>query len=154
MNLFISTLLAKSGLQSLICLMLAVFAGLGLCLLDSQVQVFSFGGSLFNARFFPRIVLVLIIVIALLCCIARTQKMDEPIGSLAGWVRVFLVVGMISIALWFMPSVGFLLSSFVVASVTAFILGERDIKLYVGLPLLIAAIVTFGAQYGLTIPLP
>lgn len=154
MNLYISKLLAKSGLQSLICLMLAIFAGLGLYLLDSQVQVFSFGDSSFDARFFPRIVLVLIIIIALLCCIARAQKMDEPIGSLVGWARVFLVVGVISLALWFMPSIGFLLSSFVVASVTAFILGERDIKLYVGLPLLIAAIITFGAQYGLTIPLP
>lgn len=154
MNLFTSKLLEKSGLQSLICLMLAIFAGLGLYLLDSQVQVFSFGDSSFDARFFPRIVLVLIIIIALLCCIVRAQKMDEPVGSLAGWARVFLVVGIISIALWFMPRVGFLLSSFVVASVTAFVLGERDIKLYVVLPLLIAALVTFGAQYGLTIPLP
>jgi hypothetical protein len=154
MNLSISKLLSKSGLQSLICLMLAVFAGLGLCMLDSQVQVFSFGDSSFDARFFPRIVLVLILVLALLSGIARAKKMDEPIGSLVGWGRVFLVVGVISLALWFMPSVGFLLSAFVVASVTAFILGERDIKLYVGLPLLIAAIVTFGAQYGLTIPLP
>ncbi|NVK72221.1 MAG: tripartite tricarboxylate transporter TctB family protein [Oceanospirillaceae bacterium] len=154
MSLYISKLLAKSGLQSLICLMLAVFAGLGLCLLDSQVQVFSFGDSSFDARFFPRIVLVLIVVLALLSGMARAKKMDEPIGSFVGWARVFLVVGVIGLALWFMPSVGFLLSSFVVASVTAFVLGERDIRLYVGLPLLIAAIVTFGAQYGLTIPLP
>ncbi|WP_409418642.1 tripartite tricarboxylate transporter TctB family protein [Marinomonas sp. RS-M-Aa-14] len=149
-----SKLLARSGLQSLICLMLAVFAGVGLCLLDSQVQVFGFGDSLFDARFFPRIVLVFILVLALLSGMARAKKMDEPIGSLVGWGRVFLVVGVISLVLWFMLSVGFLLSSFVVASVTAFILGERDIKLCVGLPLLIAAIITFGAQYGLIIPLP
>ena len=154
MSFHVSKLLAKSGLQSLICLMLAVFAGLGLWTLDTQVQVFSFGDSLFDARFFPRIVLGLIIVTAILCCLARAKKTDEPIGPLAGWIRVLLVVGTIALALWFMPSVGFLISSFVAAMVTALVLGERHIILYVGLPLIVATLVTVGAQHGLNIPLP
>ena len=150
----LSKLWANSGLQSLVCLMLAVFAGLGLWTLDTQVQVFSFGDSLFDARFFPRIVLGLIIVTAILCCVARIKKADDQVGPLTGWIRVLLVVGTLIWALWFMPSVGFLISSFMAASATALVLGERNILLYIGLPFLVATLVTLGAQYGLNIPLP
>ena len=154
MNSHVSQLWAKSGLQSLICLILASFAGLGLWTLETQVQVFSFGDSLFDAQFFPRIVLGLIVVTALLCCVARIKKTDEPIGPFSGWIKVLLVVGAIVLALWLMPSVGFFISACVAAITTALVLGERHIILYVGLPLLVAALVTLGAQHGLNIPLP
>lgn len=154
MTTSISTLLAKRGLQSLICLLLAVLAIYGLWSLDSQVQVFSFGDVLYDAQFFPRIVLSLIIVTAVLCCLARLPQQEEPIGSFAAWARVLLGVGAVGLALWLMPNVGFLLSAFLAAVVIALTLGERHLALYLGLPLLVATLVTVGAQHGLNIPLP
>lgn len=154
MNSNIVKLLANSGLQSLICLMFTGLAGLGLWFLDTQVQVFSFGSSLFDAQFFPRIVLALIIVTSILCVIVRAHKADEPLGELAKWGRVTFLAAALVVSLWFMPSIGFLSGAFATACITALLLGERSVIVSIGLPLLVATLVTIGAQQGLTIPLP
>lgn len=151
-----ANLLGKKGygLQSLICLLFAISAGLGLWVLESQVQVFSFGDSLFDAQFFPRIVLSLIVAVSVLCFIARMRKEDQPIGPFSNLVRVVIAGSIIAVALWYMPVMGFLLATFIAASVTALLFGERHMVFFIGLPLFVSALVTFGAQQGLNIPLP
>ena len=139
-------------MTTLTCLLLVVFASLGLWVLDAQVEVYSFGSSVFDARFFPRIILWLIVISAVLCLLVSRSKQQAPIGSPRSWFRVFLVVIAMILALRFMPTIGFLAGAFFAA--TALALGERKLIFCLGLPLMVAALVSLGAHKGLNIPLP
>ena len=142
------------GMQTLLSLLLIVSAGLGLWVLDTQVEVFSFGDSTYDAQFFPRIILSLIVVTVFCRLILRRREKPVPIGAISSWLRIFVVTFAIIAALLLMPTIGFLAGSFLAAFVTAVAFGERKLLYNVGLPLLVAALVTFGAQKGLNIPLP
>lgn len=144
----------RFGMATLTCLLLVVFAALGLWVLDAQVEVYSFGSSVFDARFFPRIILWLIVISAVLRLLVSRGKQQTPIGSPRSWFRVFLVVIAMILALRFMPTIGFLAGAFFAAAVTALALGERKLIFCLGLPLLVAALVSLGAHKGLNIPLP
>ncbi|NVK40472.1 MAG: tripartite tricarboxylate transporter TctB family protein [Oceanospirillaceae bacterium] len=142
------------GIQTLTSSLLLVSAIAGLSLLESQIQVFSFGDTGIDARFFPRIVLGLLVLAVLIRLFVHRKTPDMPLGYVSSWLRVGLAAAAVTLGLFLMPSIGFLASAALSGFVTALAFGERRLMFSVGLPLAVAAIVSFGAREGLNIPLP
>ena len=150
-----NTLKGQIGVQTLVCLLLVIGAIFGLSLLEEQVPVWSFGdSSTFDAQFFPRIILSLIVLSVVIRMVLKFRERDDAIGSFKSWLRVLIVAISVVIALLLMSAIGFLASAFLAAFVTAITFGERNLIYNIGVPLVVAALVTYGARSGLSIPLP
>lgn len=144
--------LARPGFRTLTTGLLLAAALWALYALDSQIQVFSFGDAGPDARSFPRVVLWLLAAVVALRLVLSLRREDDafrlrPLG------RVLAVVAVTILALWLMPTVGFFAGAAGAGIVVSLVLGERK-PLMLGLPLVVAAIVAFGGQHGLNIPLP
>ena len=98
--------------------------------------------------------LALIVVTVIGRLLFTCRQADDPLGSAAGWMRVLVVGGVVAIALLLMPSIGFLSGACLAGFVTALAFGESRLVYSLGLTLAVAALVTFGAREGLSIPLP
>lgn len=141
---------ARPGFRTLTVLLAA--AAWGLVSLDSQIEIFGFGASGPDARSFPRVALWLLAAVAALRLILCLRTEDTPLG-LSRLGRVLTLTASCAAALWAIPHIGFFFGAAGVGIVVALVLGERR-PLLLGLPLVIAAVVTFGGRYGLSIPLP
>ena len=143
---------SRPGFRTLTASLLLVAALWALYALDSQIQVFSFGESGPDARSFPRAVLWLLVVVVALRLALSLRRED---AALSAWplLRVLVVVAVCILALWAMPVVGFLAGAAGAGVIVSLVLGERK-PLMLSLPLLVAAVVAYGGQHGLNIPLP
>lgn len=144
----------RFGLQSLATLVILLLALAGLLVLQSQVLVFDFGDSGPDARFFPRLILALLVLAAGLRLWLRRSSVEDAPGPVVHWGRVLLIGLLIAGAVLAMDALGFLLCAAAVGVLLAWVLGERRLLLGVLLPLVVAVLVTFGARYALNIPLP
>ncbi len=145
---------AMRGIQTLASSLVLVGAIAGLSLLESQIEVFSFGDTGIDARFFPRIVLGLLVLAVLIRLFVHRRTPDMPLGYVSSWLRVGLAVVAVTLGLILMTSIGFLAGAALSGFVTALAFGERRLIFSVGLPLAVAALVVLGAREGLNIPLP
>ncbi|WP_413206128.1 tripartite tricarboxylate transporter TctB family protein [Rhodospirillum sp. A1_3_36] len=147
---------SRFGIRTLTSGGLLVGALAGLALLDRQIPLFGFGDQGPDARSFPRLALgalALALVIRMGLGLARGAT-DAPIGPgqrLAWTLALALVSGLALVA---MPVLGFFAGAGLLGVATALLLGERRPVLGVLVPVAIAGIVTFGARWGLHIPLP
>ena len=145
--------IAHSGFRTLTAGLLLAAAVWGLYNLESQIQVFGFGASGPDARSFPRLALWLLAAVVALRLVLSLRSEDIPLGNPVRLGRVLAVTASSAAALWVMPQVGFFFGAAGAGIVVALTLGERRPLLLV-LPLIVAAVVTFGGRHGLSIPLP
>ena len=145
--------IAHSGFRTLTAGLLLAAAVWGLYNLESQIQVFGFGASGPDARSFPRLALWLLAAVVALRLVLSLRSEDIPLGNPVRLGRVLAVTASSAVALWAMPQVGFFFGAAGAGIVVALMLGERRPLLLV-LPLIVAAVVTFGGRHGLSIPLP
>lgn len=144
----------RAGLQTLITSGLLLVALAGLFTLSSQVTVFDFGDSGPDARFFPRLVLALLALMAGLRLWRHRHAVETALGSARDWRRTLFVVVLVGVAIAAMNLIGFLASAAVVGILISWLLGERRLLLSVVLPLIVAVLVTLCARQLLNLPLP
>ncbi|WP_342595941.1 tripartite tricarboxylate transporter TctB family protein [Salinicola lusitanus] len=144
----------RVGVQTLITSGLLLVALAGLFTLSSQVTVFDFGDSGPDARFFPRLVLALLALMAGLRLWRHRHALETALGSARDWSRTLFAVVLIGVAIAAMNLVGFLASAAMVGILLSWLLGERRLSLSVVLPLVVAALVTLSARQLLNLPLP
>lgn len=144
---------AHPGFRTLTAGLLLAAAAWGLYSLDSQIQVFGFGAAGPDARSFPRVALWLLAAVAALRLVLGLRAEDTPLGNRARLGRVLAVTASCAVALWAMPQTRFFIGAAGAGIVVALVLGERR-PLLLGLPLVVAAVVVYGARHGLRIPLP
>ncbi|WP_277373480.1 tripartite tricarboxylate transporter TctB family protein [Pseudomonas sp. AA-38] len=144
----------RFGQQSLATLVILLLALAGLLALQSQVLVFDFGDSGPDARFFPRLILALLVLVTGLRLWLRRADLEEAPGAVLDWGRVLLIGLLIAVAVLLMDALGFLLCATAVGVLLAWVLGERRLLFGLLLPLAVAVLVAFGARYALNIPLP
>ncbi|WP_040607879.1 tripartite tricarboxylate transporter TctB family protein [Oceanicola sp. S124] len=143
---------SRPGFRTLTASLLLAAALWALQALDSQIQVFSFGESGPDARSFPRGVLWLLVAVVALRLVLSLRREDAALRA-GPLLRVLAVVAVCILALWSMPTVGFLAGAAGAGVIVSLVLGERK-PLMLGLPLLVSAVVAYGGQHGLNIPLP
>jgi hypothetical protein len=144
----------RFGMQTLASGLLLAGSVIGLLILDSQTPIFSFESHWPDARTFPMFALAFLAVATCARLILNFRKAEDPIGPARRVVRVMAVTVAMIVALAALPWIGFFASASIAAIATALALGERRLVYSLGLTLAVAAIVTFGARYGLSIPLP
>lgn len=125
-----------------------------LVLLNTQIEVFSLGDDGPDARSFPKVVLWALVAAVLVRLVTNFRRADIPFGPLVCFGRILGVTLCTCAALWLMPRFGFFAGATLAGIAVALALGERRLMAMVGLPLIVAAIATFGGQYMLGIPLP
>ncbi|WFF42026.1 tripartite tricarboxylate transporter TctB family protein [Salinicola endophyticus] len=145
---------SRHGLQTLICSAILGLAACGLLTLQAQVTVFDFGDPGPDARFFPRLVLWLLILVAALRLWRHRRTPDSALGAAAGWARALAAMLLVAAAIAAMNTLGFIVSVAAVGIVLAWLLGERRLRFSVLLPLVVALAIAWVARHGLHLPLP
>lgn len=91
---------------------------------------------------------------------ATAAKTEKPAGP-AGWLRRvagdwhFYAMWVVVLGyLWFMPDLGFPLSTFVLLAVFTYLLGETRLHIVLALALVTTAIIYVGFKMGLNVRLP
>ena len=143
------------GMQSVSLLALIVASSSGLLLLESQIEVYSFGDSSeIDARFLPKIVLWLLLVTTCIRVALNLNLPQAPLGSLPSWFRVAAVACAMSLSIYLLPKTGFFIGSLGMGVATAFFLGERRLFYCTLIPFCVSVLITVGAKQVLNIPLP
>lgn len=142
------------GLQILTTAGILAIAVVGLFTLHSQVTVFDFGDSGPDPRFFPRLILWLMALIAGLRLWRWRRTRETELGAPSNWARVAFAVLLISGATAAMSLIGFPACVAAVGIFLAWLLGERRIAFSVVIPVLVTLAVSYGAHHLLNIPLP
>lgn len=145
---------SRPGFRALTGGILLVGALGALYVLNAQIQVFSLGDAGPSARSFPRWALWVLAAAVLLRLVLSLRVPEIHFGPLRRSGRVLIVTLSTAAALWTMPQFGFFVGAAVAGIVATLAMGERRPLLLIGLPLLVAALVGYGARHGLSIPLP
>ncbi|ARS53761.1 hypothetical protein B9G99_13560 [Kushneria konosiri] len=145
---------SRYGLQSCTCLAILLIAVIGLLTLNDQVTVFDFGDPGPDARFFPRLVLWLLALGAVLRLWRHRRVSETAIGPVAGWIRVLFIMMLMAVALATMPLLGFIVTVATIGIVLAWLLGERHWLFNVALPLMVTVAIFWAGQHLLNLPLP
>jgi hypothetical protein len=104
-----------------------------------------------TARTFPRVVMVVMIVLSALMLLqgvllrGQGQKKGKPFP----WGRFFLLLGIIVAYFAFMQSVGFYVSAFLFFAIVSFVLGRSDLTLNKGAARIVQAAVFTGVLFVL-----
>lgn len=143
------------GMQSVSLMALIAVSCSGLLLLESQIEVFSFGGSSeVDARFVPKIVLWLLLISTSIRAVLNLGSAQAPIGELSSWLRVAAVTCVLCLGIYLLPVTSFFTGSLSIGVAAAFFLGERRPIFCIIIPLCVSALITLGAKQVLNIPLP
>lgn len=144
----------RYGLQSFATLGLLILSITGLLMLHTQVTVFDFGDSGPDARFFPRVIFWLLALVSGFRFWRQWSVSETAVGAWGSWFRVVISVISVVIVIAIMGQVGFFISVAGLGILLAWLLGERRLFLSVVIPIVIAALVAYGARYILNLPLP
>ncbi|MCX2522927.1 tripartite tricarboxylate transporter TctB family protein [Larsenimonas rhizosphaerae] len=144
----------RFGLQGCTCLGILLVAAIGLLTLQDQVTVFDFGDPGPDARFFPRLVLWLLALGAVLRLWRHRRTAETAIGPAVGWIRVLFVMMLMAVALATMPMLGFIITVATIGIVLAWLLGERHWLFNVALPLIVTIAIFWAGRHLLNLPLP
>ena len=147
--------LKRIGTETLLCVSFLGLGLTGLFLLETEVPVFSFGGgSGPDARFFPRIVLGLLVAARLVRLSLARKSLDIPLGSTARWLRVALSAGGVIAGTAMMPLIGFFGGAVLAGAATVLAFGESRPWVSLIVTLVVAGLVTLAARELIHIPLP
>ncbi|MFC0338877.1 Tripartite tricarboxylate transporter TctB family protein [Kushneria avicenniae] len=145
---------SRYGLQSWICIGLLIVAVTGLVTLHDQVTVFDFGDPGPDARFFPRLVLWLLTLGALLRLWRYRRTPETAIGDRSGWLRVILVMTLMGVAVATMNVLGFVVTVAATGIFLAWLLGERHWLFNPVLPIAVTMAIAWAGRHMLNLPLP
>jgi len=145
---------SRIGIQTLTSGLLLVGAVVALAVLDKQIQIYGLSTQWPNARTFPMLILGVLALAVLVRLGLNWKQIEAPIGPVSQMARVVALMLAIGTAVAIMPYWGFFSGAIVAAVGTSLALNERRLVMSLGLSLVLAIIVTYGARHGLSIPLP
>lgn len=143
-----------TGAESLTSGLLLVGAVVALAQIGTQIEVVGFDEVGPTARTVPRLALGILVFAVASRLVLNRHRNEHPIGPLGDLSRVLAVAMATLAAILLMPSLGFVPGAALVGIITAVAFGERRWVLALILNVGLAALVGYGARYGLKIPLP